>query len=240
MEVHAPDHGIHSWRDFLVHMGTVCVGLLLALGLEQSAVAVHEANQRADLREGLDLDTRQDLADSLRSAKYADDGIAWTVVRIGQVRAALATNTALAARPPVPVDLFDIIDDPAFKAAKASGLLALLPQRDVLAYSEADGTVDLVEKSFEQSQLSRQNLRAFEFEFRSASGALDFSKATPGELHRYLDLLVDSAMALNAFRFWNEQAWGLETALLRGDRDLNDLHKAERTLNNPPASLKIH
>ena len=31
MEVHASEHGIHSWRDFFVHMGTICLGLLIAL-----------------------------------------------------------------------------------------------------------------------------------------------------------------------------------------------------------------
>lgn len=34
MEVHPPEHGIHNWRDFLVHMGTITLGLLIALGLE--------------------------------------------------------------------------------------------------------------------------------------------------------------------------------------------------------------
>jgi hypothetical protein len=29
MEVHPPEHGIHSWRDFVVHMGTITLCLLL-------------------------------------------------------------------------------------------------------------------------------------------------------------------------------------------------------------------
>ena len=42
MEVHPPEHGIHSWRDFLVHMGTITLGLLIALGLEHAAEVMHE------------------------------------------------------------------------------------------------------------------------------------------------------------------------------------------------------
>jgi hypothetical protein len=48
-EVHAPDHGIHSGRDFLVHMGTICLGLLIALGLEQAVIAIQDAHRRAEL-----------------------------------------------------------------------------------------------------------------------------------------------------------------------------------------------
>jgi hypothetical protein len=51
MEVHPPEHGIHSWRDFLVHMGTITLGLLIALGLEASAEALHHHHQVNEARE---------------------------------------------------------------------------------------------------------------------------------------------------------------------------------------------
>ncbi len=238
MEVHAPEHGIHSWREFLVHMGTVGLGLLLALGLEQTVIAIHEARQCAELREALDGDSRQAVTDSRRSAITAEEQIAWALNRAGQVRAALATNAALAPRPRAHFADMDLIDDAAFKAAKASGLLALLPQQDVLAYSEEDGVIDLAEKSFEAWQTARRHLRALELQFRMPTGACDFSTATPADLHRYLDLLIDVALNANNFRTWNEQDRGLETALLGGERDLNKLYKAERTFNVPIAALK--
>lgn len=238
MEVHAPDHGIHSWRDFLVHMGTICLGLLIALGLEQTVIFIHEANQRAELRASLDVDSRQALLDAKRSETNAEEQIAWVLNRTGQVRAALAANTALPPRPRAHFDDMDLIDDAAFKAAKASGLLALLPQQDVLAYSEEDGVVDLTTKTFDDWQTARRNLRAFELQFRTAAGAYDLSTAAPADLHRYLDLLMDVALTASNFRFWNEQDRGLEVALLRGERDLNKLHKAERTFNTPIVALR--
>ena len=45
MEVHAPDHAIHTWRDFLIHMGTITLGLVIALGLEQAAEWAHHRHQ---------------------------------------------------------------------------------------------------------------------------------------------------------------------------------------------------
>ena len=54
MEVHPPEHGIHSWRDFLVHMGTITLGLLIALGLEAAVEALHRHHQMQEARERID------------------------------------------------------------------------------------------------------------------------------------------------------------------------------------------
>ena len=233
MEVHAPEHGIHTWRDFFVHMGTICLGLVIALGLEQIAEAIHHSNQRAELREALDTDSRQDVVDAKRSEIFSDQWIAWAVARSAQVRTALANNTALPARVVPHISDMDIVDDPAFKAAKASGLLALLPQREVLAYSEENGVIDFVMQTDDEARISRRNLRAFELQYQTADGGFDFSKATPDELHHYLALLADMTVTQTGFRFWNEVDRALAMALLRGERDLNALHKAERTFNTP-------
>jgi hypothetical protein len=239
MEVEGPEHGIHSWRDFFVHMGTVCLGLIIALGLEQIVVSIHESHQRTELREALNADSRQDVVDAKRSEITSDQWIAWAVARSAQVRTALANNTALAARLAPHVSDMDIVDDPAFKAAKASGLLALLPQRDVLAYSEENGVIDFVTRTDDEARVSRRNVRAFELQYRTADGGFDFSKATPDELHHYLALLTDMTEIQIGFRFWNQVDRVLAMALLRGERDLNALHKVERTFNTPVAAQKL-
>ncbi len=58
MEVHPPEHPIHTWRDFFIHIATIVVGLLIAIGLEQTVEALHhrhlvheaEANLRDEIR----------------------------------------------------------------------------------------------------------------------------------------------------------------------------------------------
>ena len=34
LDVHAPHESVHGWRDFLLHLFTITIGLLIALGLE--------------------------------------------------------------------------------------------------------------------------------------------------------------------------------------------------------------
>jgi hypothetical protein len=36
LNVHASRESIHTWKDFFIHIATICVGLLIALGLEQT------------------------------------------------------------------------------------------------------------------------------------------------------------------------------------------------------------
>jgi hypothetical protein len=45
-DVHAPHQIIHTWKDFLVHIGAITIGLLLAVGLEQTVEYVHHRHQR--------------------------------------------------------------------------------------------------------------------------------------------------------------------------------------------------
>jgi hypothetical protein len=45
MEVHPPEHPILTWRQFFIHMGTITLGLLIALALEQAAEWAHHRHQ---------------------------------------------------------------------------------------------------------------------------------------------------------------------------------------------------
>ena len=51
LDVHAPHESVHGWRDFLLHLATITIGLLIALGLEGCVEwqhhrhLVHEAEQ---------------------------------------------------------------------------------------------------------------------------------------------------------------------------------------------------
>jgi hypothetical protein len=53
LDVHPPHAPTHTWRDFFIHIATIVVGLIIALGLEQAAEYLHHREQRAHLREDL-------------------------------------------------------------------------------------------------------------------------------------------------------------------------------------------
>jgi hypothetical protein len=49
MEVHPPEHAIHSVREFLIHMLAIVLGLLIAIGLEQSVEGLNHLHERHQL-----------------------------------------------------------------------------------------------------------------------------------------------------------------------------------------------
>jgi hypothetical protein len=56
LDVHAPHERAHSWSDFFIHIATIVIGLLIAVGLEQTVEHFH---QRHQAREGLELLRRE-------------------------------------------------------------------------------------------------------------------------------------------------------------------------------------
>ena len=53
LDVHPPHEAAHTWKDFLIHIATICVGLLIAIGLEQAVEAIHHHHQRVQLEQDL-------------------------------------------------------------------------------------------------------------------------------------------------------------------------------------------
>ncbi len=69
IDVHAPHERTHSWRDILIHLAIVIVGILIAIGLEQAVEFLHHRHQARHTEHALydeSLDNRalvrQDLA----------------------------------------------------------------------------------------------------------------------------------------------------------------------------------
>lgn len=89
--MHLPGNRIGGFRDFTVHLLTITVGLLIAIGLEQSVEAMHHRHQRKEaeklireeiqdnqnaLRENAKvlMDEINSMNDTLRSLKAISDG----------------------------------------------------------------------------------------------------------------------------------------------------------------------
>jgi hypothetical protein len=53
LDVHPPHSPTHTWKDFFIHVGTICVGLLIAIGLEQTVESVHQHYELRETREAL-------------------------------------------------------------------------------------------------------------------------------------------------------------------------------------------
>jgi hypothetical protein len=53
IEVHPPHENVHTWRQFLIHIAAITIGLLIAIGLEQTVVYCHHRHQLQEARREL-------------------------------------------------------------------------------------------------------------------------------------------------------------------------------------------
>jgi hypothetical protein len=229
LDVHPPHHSANTWRDFFIHIATIVVGLLIAVALEQTVEAIHHRHQRNELQEAIRTDTEKTIQDAENGTKYTVANVRLLETRIGQVEQALDTNRPLPTSPAPNLLDFDIADDPAWKAAKSSGLTELLPQSDIKAYSEVDGLTAFAQASFNAKASATNQRRQFEGKFeRNGAKDPDFSHVTRQELDEYLTLLLAEKSDLVTFGSWCGYIHGAETAILKGERDLNRIQHAER------------
>jgi hypothetical protein len=61
LDVHPPHHAATTWRDFLIHIATIVLGLLIAIALEQTVEFLHHRHQRRQLQEDLRNEAAQNL-----------------------------------------------------------------------------------------------------------------------------------------------------------------------------------
>ena len=58
LDVHPPHTSVHGWRDFFIHIATITIGLVIALGLEGAVEGLHHRHivreARADIRRELE------------------------------------------------------------------------------------------------------------------------------------------------------------------------------------------
>jgi hypothetical protein len=59
LDVHPPHAPTHTWRDFFIHIATIVIGLIIAVGLEQTVEYIHHRHQLSEIHESLRLEREQ-------------------------------------------------------------------------------------------------------------------------------------------------------------------------------------
>lgn len=75
-DVHLPQ-STHSWKDFWIHLGTITVGLLIAIGLEQGAEKLHHLEQGRQLMVDLQREAQLNRARITYNESVLDKEMVW-------------------------------------------------------------------------------------------------------------------------------------------------------------------
>lgn len=130
----------HKWKDFFIHIATISVGLLIAIGLEQSVEAIHRAHARHVLIADFHSECRDNLkliATDIAGLKSARN---WDIAAVKILNSAPVINGHITAVLPK-LDSHPPANTPSravWSVAKASGKVALLPENIAEVYDRVD------------------------------------------------------------------------------------------------------
>lgn len=252
LDVHAPHESIHTWKAFFIHIATICVGLLIAVGLEQSVEAVHRSYQRKHLRESLQHESEQILADTVQVETAVSNEIHWLQQVDIVLKGAATESQAVGPLPPTPNDDFNVPDNPVFKAAKAGNKFALLSQQEAEAYGEMNGLLERIfiayahrEDAIRSILGTQRGVRigqsisaparpgTFDAALRGYSTLVGLTPALD-QLRQMQRDTIELEIGSEEFLYWSRQARGAASVMVRGEKNLHEIDSAERQFNSLP------
>ena len=227
IDVHPPHEPANTWRQFFIHIATIVVGLLIAIGLEQMVEAIHHHHQRVELVEQM-RDEAQKSLPLLRES----------IARLNQQRAYLvALNQALNAGK-VSGDSIDVAGVPPYggstlyvspsratwSSALSAGLVDVLPSERAQLYARLDFSA---QEALSAEDDMYDKLRAFVAACKSAH----YEHASPATSHLSLaqrdTLLLRSnelKQALYNFTVRSAIMLGADEAIVANAHSLEDMY----------------
>ncbi|HEY5056744.1 MAG TPA: hypothetical protein VII58_11330 [Acidobacteriaceae bacterium] len=134
IEIHAPHESVHSWKDVFIHIAIIVVGLLIAVGLDNTVEFIHHRYQIAETRKALRIERRININHFAMETEEFHRFVP-------KLQTGLAIFQYLKAHPHAPPDqwpgklsgyhLLSRYTDAAWKTAQQNNVLALMPDREV-------------------------------------------------------------------------------------------------------------
>jgi hypothetical protein len=188
LDVHAPHQSVHTWKDFFIHIATIVVGLLIAIGLEQTVEHFHHKHQVAEVRDSLNVERR---FNANRFGVLTDEFRRFTP----KLETNLAVFTYLRGHPNAPVaDWPGKLDwlalnlgflDAAWKTAEQSTILQYMPRAEVQRNSELYSRLFGLRETMDAAGIALNEARRF------AIQDPDPSHLSPAQLDRQIDLTIE-------------------------------------------------
>ena len=188
LDVHPPHEEVHSWKSFFIHIATIVIGLLIAVGLEQTVEYFHHRHQLAETREALAVERRGNVASfvAMRDEFHRF---------VPKLKTNLAIFDYLRKHPnaapstwPGKLDWLTfstVASDVAWRTAQQSGVLQYMP------IDEVQRTDELYRRLTNFSDRVVASQQALNIARRFAILDPDPSHLTPAELDREIDLTLD-------------------------------------------------
>jgi len=212
LDVHAPHGRVHGFRDFLLHLFTITIGLLIALGLEGCVEWRHHRHLVAEARENLRSEFRDNqkaIADELNSihreqAQARDDIRTLTTLKNAKGD---ANNKGMTVAFTFSSDK---LQHASWDTSRETGAFAYMPYGEVKTYAEI---VDLQSQwDLHQEQLIGQYARAiaYMYRFNDNPSAKDIAASADEGIRIALDIQGELLLCEDIGKALDKEYAGLE------------------------------
>ena len=196
IEVDPAPHAAMNLREFSVHIVTIVIGLLIAIGLEQTVSHFHQKHLGRDIEE----DLRQESISNAGIVRY--NMVSVQSVRrniranMTQLDLALARNNKgpLILNPP-PHDTFLPVVDSAWLTLRDNGLMSLVSPQVATNYWKADFVGHDIDDNLGSLAITRRKVNSFVHLHRT------IQELTPEERHDLLLAYSDEDQALGNLNY---------------------------------------
>jgi glucose/arabinose dehydrogenase len=133
LDVHPPHESVHTWKDFFIHLATITLGLLIAIGLEQTVEYFHHRHQLQEARRELSAELEDNRRRAAKNIEQVHKVQAELDNDMALLRANQSSHTPFAAK----LDytwMFYRTPDGAWQTVKQNGALTLMPHEELQSY----------------------------------------------------------------------------------------------------------
>ena len=196
LDVHPAHHAASTWREFFIHIATIVLGLIIAVGLEQTVEYFHHRHQIAETREA--LRSERELNRKVMQQLVAEFRLRTTVMQ-----ANLADFHYLQQHPGAPIDRLPTtinwhnnpgqFNESVWTTAQQGQILTLFPPEEVRAYGRLYRALETASGSLAAWRAASSEARAYTVDVSSPSAL------TPAEIQEQIRLTRDVLNRLYRF-----------------------------------------
>lgn len=187
LDVHPPHEPVHGLRDFLLHILTITIGLLIALGLEGLVTRYEHHHLVHEATESLHREIQS-------NAQALPEAMGDLQKRQAAIEHDLVVVNAVLSHRPLPADrrtsvTFNInaYDDVSWRTAQVSGAITYMPYAEAQQYADIYDTQEALNQ--EERESARDAIQAIALLSQESNGANDPFAGRAGEARDKLQLL---------------------------------------------------
>jgi hypothetical protein len=226
LDVHPAHHAASTWRDFFIHIATIVIGLLIAIGLEQTVEFFHHRHQRHQLQEDLHNEAEQNLQVIDRDLKmqtlesWFEQAMKTVPSAQNQVHMTLPPPPCLPGSVGTSQFRYFAPSQAVWTAAKESGLVVLLPVEQSRMQARLAHNYDLLGDARDHAFSGCQAIIAMRQRFAQPAAtpvSPELWTMTPDQAERLAAAAADTKIAIQGLLFRLRWSKVYEQGIMNGE-----------------------